>query len=267
MIDHMDTESLVVVVDDDEWICRALQRVLTTAGYRARTFTSARAYLAEQDAMEPACLILDIMIPDLDGLTTLRESRSTGAEIPAIFITGTADLDAGVKAMKTGAFDLLEKPLDETVLIAAIENALRFGREQRTRRERLAQMWRAAETMTAREAQVCALVSSGRLNKQIAALIGTTEKTVKVHRARAMTKLGARSVAELVRAVDGLLDPQSPTMIMTADHRRVRRPHVLEIMASALRDPIGASGVLRTHSESTRIHSTESSDSAGHLHA
>src|SRR5438270_802564 len=154
MIDHIDTESLVVVVDDDEWICRALHRVLTTAGYRARTFTSARAYLAEQDAMEPACLILDIMILDLDGLTTLSESRSTGAEIPAIFITGTADLDAGVKAMKTGAFDLLEKPLDEVVLLAAIENALHHGQEQRKSRERLALMWRAAETMTAREAQV-----------------------------------------------------------------------------------------------------------------
>lgn len=262
----METDSLIVVVDDDELICRALQRVLVTSGYRVRTFTSARAFLAEQGAMDPACLVLDIKIPEIDGLTTLRESRSTGLEIPAIFITGSGDLEAGVTAMKLGAFDLLEKPLDEAALLEAIDAAIRHGHQERTRRERLAQLWRAAETMTAREAQVCALVSSGRLNKQIAALIGTTEKTVKVHRARAMTKLGARSVAELVRAVDVLLSGETPSSIVTADHRLLRRPRVLEIMAAALRDSFGASATL-SHSENTHALPTGSSDSVGHLPA
>src|SRR5690349_6303442 len=127
----METESLVVVVDDDEKICRALQRVLATAGRRVGTFTTARADLAEQDTMEPACLVIDIMIPDVDGLTMLSESRSTGLETPAVFITGTADLETGVKAMKLGAFDLLEKPLDEGILLATITAAIEHGHHQR----------------------------------------------------------------------------------------------------------------------------------------
>jgi len=262
----VETEPLVVVVDDDERICRAVQRVLITGGYRVRTFTTAQSYLSEQDAMEPACLVIDIKIPDLDGITMLRESRAAGLETPAVFITGSADLDAAVKAMKLGAFDLLEKPLDDHVLLTTVNNATQRDAEQRAGRRQLAVLWHALETVTAREAEVCALVTSGRLNKQIAAIIGTTEKTVKVHRARAMSKLGAHSVAELVRIVDYLLAPDAPTSIVTTDHRVIQRPRVLDIMAAALGNAKAASE-LTSHSENIRAHSTGSSDSGDRLPA
>jgi len=263
----METEPLIVVVDDDERICRAIQRVLINGGYRVRTFTTAQSYLAEQESMEPACLVIDIKIPDLDGLAMLRESRAAGLETPAVFITGSADLDAAVKAMKLGAFDLLEKPLDDHVLLSTVNNATRRDAEQRAGRRQLAVVWQALETVTAREAEVCALVTSGRLNKQIAAIIGTTEKTVKVHRARAMTKLGAHSVAELVRVVDYLLSPDAPATIVTADHRVLQRPRVLDIMATALGRANAAPDSVTSHTESTRAHSTGSSDSGDRLPA
>jgi len=263
----METEPLIVVVDDDERICRAIQRVLINGGYRVRTFTTAQSYLAEQESMEPACLVIDIKIPDLDGLAMLRESRAAGLETPAVFITGSADLDAAVKAMKLGAFDLLEKPLDDHVLLSTVNNATRRDAEQRAGRRQLAVVWQALETVTAREAEVCALVTSGRLNKQIAAIIGTTEKTVKVHRARAMTKLGAHSVAELVRVVDYLLSPDTPATIVTADHRVLQRPRVLDIMATALGRANAAPDSVTSHTESTRAHSTGSSDSGDRLPA
>jgi FixJ family two-component response regulator len=230
----MTNDQLIVVVDDDEKVCRSLQRVLLCAGYRVRTFTSAREYLTEHETMEPACLVVDIKMPDIDGITLIREGRLAGVEIPAVFITGSRDVDAAVRAMKAGASDLLEKPLDEAALLTAIANATQVGAHQRDERRKLAELWRALDTLTARQAQVCALVTSGRLNKQIAALIGTTEKTVKVHRARVMSKLGVHSVAELVRAIDVVLAADAPASIVSADHRLMRRPRSLDIMASAL---------------------------------
>ena len=230
----MTNDQWIVIVDDDEKICRAVQRVLLCAGYRVRTFTSPRDFLAEQETMEPACLVVDIKMPDVDGITLIREGKSAGLEIPAVFITGSRDVDAAVRAMKAGASDLLEKPLDEAALLTAIANATRIGAHQRDERRKLAELWRALDTLTARQAQVCALVTSGRLNKQIAAMIGTTEKTVKVHRARVMSKLGVSSVAELVRAIDVVLAADAPASIVSADHRLQRRPRTLEIMASAL---------------------------------
>ena len=194
----MTNDQLIVVVDDDEKVCRSIQRILALAGYRVRTFTSARDYLAEQETMEPACLVVDIKMPDIDGITLIRDGRLAGVEIPAVFITGSRDVDAAVRAMKAGASDLLEKPLDEAALLAAIANATTVGAHQRDERRKLAELWRALDTLTARQAQVCALVTSGRLNKQIAAMIGTTEKTVKVHRARVMEKMEVVSLAALV---------------------------------------------------------------------
>jgi FixJ family two-component response regulator len=260
----MEHEPLIVVVDDDERICRALERVLMNAHLRVRTFTSARRFLAEQAWLEPDCLIIDIRLTESDGLTMFRESRAAGLETPAIFITGTADVDSAVKAMKLGAVDLLEKPLDELTLLESVDHAIRVGQEVRADRHQLATLWHALAAFTPREAQVCALVASGRLNKQIAALIGTTEKTVKVHRARAMAKLGAHSVAELVRAVDYLLEPNPPTSIVTADHTVVHAPAGLAIMQDALAR-VAQNGTLVTgHIENTRAHSRESFGSVDH---
>ena len=153
------------------------------------------------------------------------------------------------------------------MLLTAVNNATRRDAEQRAGRRQLAVLWRALETVTAREAEVCALVTSGRLNKQIAAIIGTTEKTVKVHRARAMAKLGAHSVAELVLIVDYLLAADAPTSIVTTDHRVIHRPRVLEIMAAALGRANAAPDSLTSHSESIRARSTGSSDSEDRLPA
>jgi FixJ family two-component response regulator len=263
----MDHEALVVVVDDDERICRALERVLTGAGYRVRTFTNPRRYIAEQSWLEPDCLIIDIRLSDLDGVAIYREGRAAGIETPAIFITGSADLDAAVKAMKLGAVDLLEKPLDESVLLESVDHAIQVGNELREDRYELAALWRALSTFTPREAQVCALFSSGRLNKQIAALIGTTEKTVKVHRARAMSKLGAHSVAELVRAVDRLLESNPPTSIIAPDHTVVHAPPGVRVMHDALARVAQPGERVTGRIERIREHSSGSSDSADHPRA
>src|SRR5256885_9661995 len=114
MEERMENDALVVVVDDDDGICRAVQRTLINAGYRARTFNTARGYLAEQEGMEPSCLIIDIKIPDLDGLAMLRESRAAGPETPAGFITGSADPEPALKAKKLCALHLVQKPIHLT---------------------------------------------------------------------------------------------------------------------------------------------------------
>ena len=261
----MEHEPLIVVVDDDARICRAIERVLIANGYHhVRTFPSARHYLSEQSWLEPDCLIIDIRLTDIDGMAMLSESRAAGLETPAIFITGSADVATAVEAMKLGAIDLLEKPLDERTLLASVDHALHVGHEWQAARHRLGTLWQALATFTPREAQVCALVASGRLNKQIAAIIGTTEKTVKVHRARAMAKLGAHSLAELVRAVDDLLAPHQPESIVAADHTVLHAPPGLGVMRAALAR-VGETGMRFTdRSESTHAHSRESSYSGGH---
>jgi FixJ family two-component response regulator len=230
----MEMHPLVVVVDDDECVCRAMERLLHTVGYRVRTFTSPREYLAERESIEPACVVIDIKMPELDGLTMLAESRATGFDVPAVFVTGSTDVHAAVDAMKAGAVDLLEKPLDDSTLLTAVHAAIAWGEQQRAEWRDLGELWKALDGLTAREAQVCALVSSGRLNKQIAARIGTTEKTVKVHRARVMAKLGVRSVAELVRIVDRVLSRDTPPSIIDDDRQVLRRPRALDIMRETL---------------------------------
>jgi FixJ family two-component response regulator len=211
-----------------------MERLLHTVGYRVRTFTSPREYLAERESIEPACVVIDIKMPELDGLTMLAESRATGFDVPAVFVTGSTDVHAAVDAMKAGAVDLLEKPLDDSTLLSAVHAAIAWGEQQRAEWRDLGELWKALEGLTAREAQVCALVSSGRLNKQIAARIGTTEKTVKVHRARVMAKLGVRSVAELVRIVDRVLSRDTPPSIVGDDRQVLNRPRALDIMRETL---------------------------------
>lgn len=230
----MATDELIVVVDDDERVCRAIERLLSSEGYRVRTFTRARAYLAAYEQSGPACVVVDIGMPEMDGLSLLLESRATGFEVPAVFITGSAGVETAVRVMKEGASDLLAKPFDDDTLLAAIRHAVADGEQRHASRARRAEVWRRLDTLTVRESQVCALVTSGLLNKQIAVRIGTTEKTVKVHRARAMGKLGARSVAELVRTVDFALAPDAPARIVMTGNRQVKRPKTVDVMLAAL---------------------------------
>lgn len=252
----MEMHPLVVVVDDDECVCRAMERLLHTVGYRVRTFTSPREYLAERESLEPSCIVIDIKMPELDGLSMLAESRTTGFEVPAVFVTGSTDVHAAVGAMKAGAVDLLEKPLDDSTLLTAVHAAIEWGEQQRAEWRDLGELWRALDGLTAREAQVCALVSSGRLNKQIAARIGTTEKTVKVHRARVMAKLGVRSVAELVRIVDRVLSRDTPPNIVTDDKQVLTAPRALDIMRSTLE--LGQADPVPTHIRASKQRNSNS---------
>ena len=224
----------VAVVDDDEPMCKALERSLRGHGFRVRTFTSARLYLDERDAIDPQCVVADINMPELDGVGMRRVERESGHDVPTVFITGRVDVRTAVRAMKEGALDLLEKPVEESVLLWTVRRAIDRSSALRAAQHELAGVWQAIDLLTPREAEVCALVASGRRNKQIAALIGTTEKTVKVHRARVMQKLDLASIADLVRLVDRVLGDTSSVLRSGADWRRAHRPRALAIMTSAL---------------------------------
>ena len=198
------TARTVFVVDDDPSVLRGLERLLRAAEYGVETFASARAFLESGPVDRPGCVVVDLRMPELGGLDLQEELSRRGFPLPLIFLTGHGDVPSSVRAMKAGAIDFLSKPCDETDLLAAVERALARDAEARAERaEREAVRARFAE-LTPREHEVCLLVAKGLLNKQIAAELGTAEKTVKIHRGRVMEKLGADSVAALVRLVDRL---------------------------------------------------------------
>ena len=189
----------VFVIDDDQGVLGALSRFLRTAGYETKAYSSPQAFLEEHDPSMPGCVVLDLSMPRMNGLAVQRELVTRGSERPVIFLSGRGTVPASVEAMKAGAVDFLPKPLKGDELLSAIKVA-----EERD----LVRLQRAAERkaagklidkLTPREKEVMELVVQGHLNKNIAALIGTTEKTVKAHRGRVMHKIGVRSVAELVR--------------------------------------------------------------------
>jgi FixJ family two-component response regulator len=224
----------VVVVDDDEPMCKALERSLRGHGFRVRTYTSARSYLDERDAVDAQCVVADINMPGLDGVGMRRAEREQGHDVPTVFISGHVDVSTAVRAMKEGALDLLEKPVDESLLIWTVQRAIDRSVVLRAAERELAAVWEVFDLLTPREAQVCALVASGRRNKEIAALIGTTEKTVKVHRSRVMQKLAVDSLADLVRLVDRVLGDTSSVQASTADWRRTNRSRNVTEMTAAL---------------------------------
>jgi FixJ family two-component response regulator len=190
------------LVDDDKSVGTAIARLLVAEGFRATSHRSAESFLARNDPEEHGCLILDIAMPGLDGLGLQQAIAERGCHMPIIFLTGQADVPMCAQAMKQGAFDFLTKPVDDVVLLDAVERALardlllRRACEQRMATEAL------FATLTPREREVLTHVVAGRLNKQIAAALGTAEKTVKVHRARGMEKMRVRTVADLVRIVE-----------------------------------------------------------------
>jgi FixJ family two-component response regulator len=192
----------VYVVDDDKGFLRSMDRLLRAAGYAVRTFPSAREFLAIGRAGSPCCLLLDLRMPGLSGLELQEQLAASGNAIPIVFLSGHAEFHAGVRAMKAGAIDFLAKPFTEEELLACVAGGLErdrsSGAARTAREEALARLAR----LTPRERQVCDLVASGLLNKQIAAQLGAAEKTIKCHRGRVMEKLAVGSVAELVRLVD-----------------------------------------------------------------
>jgi FixJ family two-component response regulator len=225
--------ALVAVIDDDEAICGSVARLLSTQGYRVQTYTNPREYLEESDAISPACVLVDLRMPDLDGLSLFRATRAGGVEVPTIFMTASGDVPVIVEAMKEGAIDLLAKPFTASALSEAVHRATESaGRTNRDRRA-IATVWRAAERLTPREAEVCGLVACGLLNKRVAAIIGTKEKTVKVHRGRVMQKLGVSSLASLVRLVDTLVVDADRTS-MRLDGLEIPRPRSAEIIVDVV---------------------------------
>ncbi len=188
----------VFILDDDDDVRLALTRLLRARGYDTRAFSSAESFLGASETDTPGCLLLDIAMPGLSGLELQQALASSMCDRPIVFLTANADVHTGVHAMKAGAVDFLTKPVDEVSLVAALEGALRVDSLERSERASHCAAQRRAAALTPREREVLERVVRGRLNKQIAAELGTGEKTVKVHRARMMSKMGVRSVAELV---------------------------------------------------------------------
>lgn len=194
-----ETEPTVFVVDDDASVRRSTERLVRSLGFDVRTFGSAQEYLDHGRAQGPACLVLDVQLPGLDGLDLQGELTRTGMRIPIIFMTGHGSIPMTVRAMKAGAVEFLTKPVRPRVLLAAIRVAIERDRaSQRARREAEGRREKY-ERLTPREREVLALVVSGHLNKQIAGELATSERTIKFHRAHVMEKMAATSLAELVQ--------------------------------------------------------------------
>jgi FixJ family two-component response regulator len=195
-------DTTVYLVDDDPELRKAMERLLESAGMQVASFASAQQFLASHDRHARGCLVLDLAMPGLNGLQLQRELEQRASALPIVFLTGRGDIAASVQAMKHGASDFLTKPIDDTELLAAIHEALATDRQRRrgsAERERIAQCLAA---LTERERQVLEHIVAGRLNKQIAAELGTVEKTIKFHRANLMRKMGVRGVADLVKLAE-----------------------------------------------------------------
>lgn len=188
----------VFVVDDDASVRRSLARLLGASGYATETFASAREFLAAMATRGPGCLVLDLQMPELTGLELQEALAAAGRAIPIVFITGYGDIPSSVKAMKAGAVDFLPKPFAAAALLEAVGRALEREAAQRSAREEVAALELRALRLTPREREVFVEVAQGKPNKRIALDLGTTEKTVKVHRSRVMHKLEAESLADLV---------------------------------------------------------------------
>jgi FixJ family two-component response regulator len=195
---------MVFLVDDDPLVRESVADLLGSSGVAVRAFATAGEFIRANRPDVPACLILDIELPDLNGLDLQVELTKAGIEIPIIFITGHGDIPMTVRAMKAGAAEFLTKPFRGQELIVAVKHALARSSELREFRSEMDELQRRLRTLTPREREVLELVAKGLLNKQIAGELGTTDMTIKVHRGRVMRKMRAGSLADLVRMVEKL---------------------------------------------------------------
>ena len=200
----MTESSLVFIVDDDAAVRSSLKFLLSTVGLQAETFDSADSFLRQMHADVPSCLVLDVRLPGLSGLEFQRELSARQVSIPIIFLTGYGDIPMSVRAMKAGAIEFLTKPFRDQDLLEAVRIALDRDRGRREFERELEVLRKRFDSLSSREQQVVSMVVRGMLNKQIAAELGTAESTVKVQRSRAMEKMQASSIADLVKMIQKL---------------------------------------------------------------
>jgi FixJ family two-component response regulator len=192
--------STVCIVDDDASVRRSLRRLLMANGFRVEVFEDAQSYMARDSDLDQQCLILDIRMPGIDGLKLQALLEATGQRVPIVFLSGHGDIPMSVQAIKLGAVDFLTKPVDESVLLAAVAEAVALHRDRQAEVEVRASIRKQIASLTPREREVMRCVITGAANKQIASDLSIAEKTVKIHRSRVMKKLGVHSAAELLLA-------------------------------------------------------------------
>ena len=198
------TSGLVCVIDDDPSVRNAVGRLLRSDSREVETYASAVEFLQHDLPSRPACLVVDLQMAGMSGLALQKLLLQHRETMPIVFISGDADVQSSVRAMKAGAVDFLTKPFDEDELLDAVGAALLRAEEAQSRNDALERDRAMFDSLTPREREVCLRIAKGMLNKQIGCELGTTEKTVKVQRGRAMQKLGAQSVADLVRLIERL---------------------------------------------------------------
>jgi FixJ family two-component response regulator len=194
-----DPQPIVFVVDDDRAMRDSLRWLLESIGLSVRTYATAAEFLDDHDPAQPGCLVLDVRMPGMSGLDLQTELAQRGAELPTIVVTGHAEVAMAVRAVKAGAIDFIEKPFSDQLLLDRVRQALEIDRLSREIRMRREEARRRLASLSAREREVLALVAAGKANKEIAAALGLSPKTVEVHRAHVMAKMAVDSLAELIR--------------------------------------------------------------------